>query len=111
MENELLFAGESNYFGGLSNEEELVRACPEKFKADNEWSDYAMILFYEGAETTNWKWISDSRDERVKQLSCLNGLLGTFGIKHQDKEAVAGWMLSKMLKKVPAHIARESSDC
>lgn len=29
------------------------------------------------------------------------GLLQTFDIPHEDKESVAGWMLSEMLNEIP----------
>ena len=43
-------------------------------------------------------------EERQRKLSCFKSLLGSFDIKHEDKEAVAGWMLSEMLTEVPKHM-------
>ena len=37
-------------------------------------------------------------------MGCFQGVLGTFGLRHEDKEAVAGWMLSEMLAEVPEYI-------
>ena len=96
-----LFAGQPQVLGGLSNEDELARACPVEFKNRNPWSNYAMRLFYSGGNIANWKWKSNDEAERSRQMGCLHGLLGTFGLPHEDKGAVAGWMLSEMLAEVP----------
>jgi hypothetical protein len=106
---ELVFSGRPGMLGGLSNEEALARACPENFRRDNPWSEYAMNLFYCGAEISNWKFISSDEKEKTKQFRCFQGLLGSFGIRHEDKESVAGWMLSLMLEKVPQHIPVKSN--
>jgi hypothetical protein len=98
---EKLFAGKSSPFGGLSNEAELVKECPAEFMKDNKWSSFASKIFFNGAHTENWDWKTTDKDEAIKQFICLRGLLGTFGIKHEDKEAVAGWMLSEMLNEIP----------
>jgi hypothetical protein len=99
-----LFAGEPEPFGGLSNEHELARECPAEFKEENPWSSYAMKLFFFGGNIGNWKWKSDNPAERRQQKNRFDFLLGTFGLRHEDKEAVAGWMLSEMLTEVPEHI-------
>ena len=101
---ETLFSGKPGFLGGLSNEDELAEVCPEEFKKDNPWSDYASRMFFGGANISNWKWATDDETIRKTQKACLSGLLGTFGLDHQDKEAVAGWMLSKMLTKVPEYL-------
>lgn len=100
-----LFGGEPEFLGGLSNENELAVACPDEFKDDNPWSSYAMKLFFSGGKIANWKWKSDDPSERRRQMGCFHSLLGTFGLPHEDKEAVAGWMLSEMLTEVPEYIA------
>jgi hypothetical protein len=100
----MLFTGEPERLGGLSNEAELVDACPSEFRRDNPWSDYASDIFFKGAKIANWKWKSDDPTERRRQMACFNGLLGTFGIGHNEKESVAGWMLSEMLAEVPEYV-------
>lgn len=105
----VLFSGRPEPFGGLSNEDELVKACPDKFKGDNAWSNYAMQLFYKGGNIANWKWKTEDKTERHRQLGCFRGLLGTFGIKHEHKEAVAGWMLSEMLSEIPEYVPGEKN--
>lgn len=99
-----LFAGQPGLLSGLSNEGELVEACPTEFRKHNPWSDYAMKLFYRGGNISNWKWKSENESERKWQLLCFNAFLATFGVSHQDKEAIAGWMLSEMLTEVPEHL-------
>jgi hypothetical protein len=104
----LLFDGRPNPLGGLSNEDELARECPDEFKDENPWSSYAMKLFFFGGNITNWKWKSGDPAKRSRQTRCFRGLLGTFNIPH-DKEAVAGWMLSEMLTEVPKHTALDKN--
>lgn len=99
-----LFSGEAGFLGGLSNERELAKACPAEFQQDNPWSDYAMNLFFSGGNIANWKWKSGDDVERRRQLACFKALLGTFDLRHEDKEAVAGWMLSEMLTEVPKYV-------
>jgi len=99
-----LFVGSAGPFGGLSNERELVKSCPDEFKKNNAWSNYASKLFFRGAKIGNWKWKSEDESVRNKQYQCFCGLLGTFGIGHNEKESVAGWMLSEMLTEVPEYI-------
>jgi len=107
MSKEQLFLGSPGPLGGLTNEEELAKACPEEFQRDNPWSDYANKLFFMGGSIKNWKWKSNDDKEKVRQITCFRGLLGTFRLSHEDKEAVAGWMLSEMLAEVPEHITAQ----
>ena len=99
-----LFAGNVQPFDGLSNERELAKLCPPEFKRGNPWSSYASRVFFGGANITNWKWKSDDKAMRNGQMGCFYSLLGTFGLPHEDKEAVAGWMLSEMLTEVPEYV-------
>ena len=101
---EILFSGNPFPMGGLSNEHELAKECPEEFRQGNPWSLYAFRLFAEGANIANWKWKSNNETERQRQRACLEALLGTFELSQQDKEAVAGWMLSEMLTEVPEYV-------
>lgn len=101
-----LFSGNPGFLGGLSNEDELAVLCPAEFKKDNPWSKYTMTIFYQGANIGNWDWKSDDEEARHKQLGCLKGILGSF-VSTEDKEAVAGWMLSEMLSKVPEYLPPE----
>lgn len=101
-----MFTGSPGDLGGLSNEKELAQKCPEEYKTENLWSEYAMKYFFNGAHTSNWEWQSENGKERERQIKCFLGLMGS-KLKHEDKEAVSGWMLSKMLKKVPDYLPRE----
>lgn len=103
-----LFSGHPLPFGGLSNEEDLVKKCPEDFKRRNTWSAYAMELFYRGGNIANWKWKSEDQNQQHHQLGCFRGLLRTYNIEHEEKEAVAGWMLSEMLMEVPQYVAPQA---
>jgi len=106
MPNDHLFDGEPKPFGGLSNENELVSLCPDEFKKDNPWSDIAMKLFFLGGNIKHWKFKSDDVAVCRRQFACFKGLISTFGISHEDKEAVAGWMLSEMLQEVPEYVPK-----
>ena len=101
---DVLFSGKPEFFGGLSNEEELAQVCPEEFKKNNPWSDYVSRVFYYGADIRNWKWVTDDQNIRLTQLGYLRGVLGGFALDHKDKEAVAGWMLSRILTEVPEYL-------
>ena len=101
----ILFEGESGFLGGLSNEAELAKQCPDSFRDRNAWSDYASQIFFNGAKIHSWKFKDPNKEVQIKQFSCFKGLLGTFAIPHEDKEAVAGWMLSEMLMEIPEYIA------
>jgi hypothetical protein len=109
MSNERLFAGHPGILGGLSNEDELAKLCPKEFEKNNPWSDYAMKLFFCGGNIANWKWKTDDTVTRRHQRDCFSGLLGTFELSHNDKTAVAGWMLSEMLAEVPAYVPNEET--
>ncbi len=106
MSVEVLFRGKGDaVFGGLSNEEELGKLCPPEFKSEeNPWTQYASILFYLGSATSHWKWRTNDPVARRHQRGCLEGLIGSCGLRQEDKEAVGGWMLSEMLEEVPKHI-------
>lgn len=106
---DILFSGTPEPFGGLTNEHELVKRCPEDFKGANLWSSYASKVFFLGADIQNWGWKSADKEIQKRQLGCLKGLLSTYGIAHEDKEAVAGWMLSEMLTEVPEYLPPEGN--
>lgn len=98
-----LFAGILEYLGGLSNEGELAKVCPEEFRRNNPWSDYVSSLFRTGnADMAGWKWKSDNQAERRRQMEYFLSLIDTFDLKREDKEAVTCWMLSEMLVEVPS---------
>lgn len=107
--NQILFIGKPELLGGLSNEQELAQACPEKFKDNNPWSTYAMKLFYMGGNIENWKWKSNDLAERSTQRNCFEGLLGSWDVRHEDKESIAGWMLSEMLTEVPVYVPNKTN--
>lgn len=100
-ETRVLFAGVCEPIGGLSNEDELVQKCPDVFREPNVWITVVRQLFYTDANISRWKWKSENLLERSCQLNCLKGLLSSFGLQHEDKEAIACWMLSEMLAEVP----------
>jgi hypothetical protein len=102
----MLFEGVPQMLGGLTNEVALTRACPEEFREENPWSEYAMKLFYCGGGIRNWEFKTQDQETQNKQFGCFQSFLGTFGVPHEDKEAVAGWMLSEMLVKVPVHLPK-----
>lgn len=97
----LLFSGTPEPFGALSNERLLAKVCPREFVKTNPWSTYAMKLFFNGGSIKDWTWRTDDAAVRMKQRACFYGLLGSYVIQHEDKEAVAGWMLSEMLTECP----------
>jgi hypothetical protein len=116
MSKKLLFGGfpydSGGIYGGLSNQDELVKACPEEFKNENsKWSLYVGKLIESGGKTENWKWQIDDNYERGRMYSFFKTLLkNTGGLPAADCRAVAGWMLSEMLTEVPEYIPCEVKD-
>jgi hypothetical protein len=99
-----LFKGIPLPLGGLSNELDLVSICPDEFRySNNRWSRYAAELFYNGGSIDDWKWKAFDIEDQSKQFSCLEGVLSGFGLHHEDKIAVAGWMLSEMIFEIPVY--------
>ena len=98
-----LFSGKLEYMGGLSNERELAKICPPQFKESNPWSNYAALVIAGMVKITNWKWKTFDEAEKQMQKEYLCNLIDTFDLSHEDKVAVAGWMLSEMLVEVPQH--------
>lgn len=102
--NEKLFKGTPSFLGGLSNENELAKECPKEFRENNKWSDAAMELFFSGGNISSWKWKSTDDKNKSHQLACFKAVISGFGLKHEQKEAVTGWMLSEMLTEIPKHV-------
>ena len=100
------FNGKPKLFDGVTNERDLAKICPPQFQRDNPWSDYASRIFFGGVSNiSNWKWRDDSKEIQSQKGACFSALLSGSRLKHEDKEAIAGWMLSEMLLEVPAYIA------
>ncbi len=100
----ILFKGTPGLLGGLSNEAELQKKCPEKFRSDwtsDPWCEAASSIFYNGCFPLVWKYKVTDKKEMEKQFTCFHSLLKGFGLKHEWKIAIAGWMLSEMLEEVP----------
>jgi len=105
--NNMLFKGGPSIFGGLSNEMELQKECPEEFKKhwySNKWCKAASKLFFNGGSISHWVWKTTDENIINHQLECFKALLTGFELSHEDKEAIAGWMLSEMLTEVPKHV-------
>ena len=103
-----LFGGEVGT-QGLTNESSLAKKCPRDFLHTNEWSFYVINihLYSKTRSTKNWEWRSKDATEQQKQLTCLHGLLGHSQLESRQVHAIAGWMLSLMLKKVPEFSLRK----
>lgn len=105
--SKILFSGTLLRSDYLSNDIELAKACPEFFKKNNSWSGYATKLFAgQGGNISNWKWKTDDKIERTQQMSCLKAIFRAFILSKEEKEAVAGWMLSEMLGELPEYIPK-----
>ncbi len=96
METDLLFL---RFFSGFSTVRELAEACPEEFKKANPWSYYALEVYLYGGDISNWKWKGNKAEQQRQTEVCFFKL-----IYNLDMLAVAGWMLSKMLVKVPEYL-------
>ena len=103
--SQLLFSGEI-LIGRLSNENQLVKTCPKHFRTEwltDEWCKTAQDMFFKGSDTSKWAWKTNDKEERSKQIQCLHLTLSSYDQQHEDKIAVAGWMLSEMLTEVPSN--------
>jgi len=79
------------------NESMLVEECPVEFRGDNPWSNYVD----RGGSVENWKWKSDDKTKRTRQMDCLMAINDHSSLSNENKRAVMGWMLSEMLTEVP----------
>ena len=102
--SDILFTGEAQPTGGLSNEDELAVACPPEFDSNNPWAQYAERLFYLGADISSWEYTDETPDKARPKLLRLHALLGSFELDQDRKFAVAGWMLSIMLSALPEFV-------
>lgn len=108
-----LFDGKASPYGGLSNEKQLVAECPEEFMrhwTTNKWCDLASTIFFKGINVSNWKYKIQGLEEQHTQFEKLISLLRGWGLKHEHKMAVAGWMLSEMLVEIPNPILTPKKD-
>lgn len=100
-----LFSGKIVHGGGLSNGTGLWENCPDKFKTPNSWSKLASELFSGKGSFffQELEWVSNDGVKRDHQKSCLYGILTTDRkiLAPEQKNAIAGWMLSVMLKELP----------
>ena len=111
--SKILFEGKGQPLGGITNEQELVKKCPKEFRDDyhnNQWCEAAQLIFFKGGQIKHWKWKSKDPKEISKQMECFKGVISGWGLQHEDKTAVAGWMLSEMLEEVPVHIPVEKKE-
>jgi len=98
----LLFSGKPNFFGGLSNERDLVPLIPTEFRNHrNPWTALASSVFFRGANIAGWSFRTVNQEIRTQQLACFKAALSGFDLQHEDKEALCGWMLSEMLTELP----------
>jgi hypothetical protein len=93
----------------LSNQAEILRKCPPRFRVYNEWSEGASA-FYGMGHMGDWQWRSDDKAVREQQLVCLRTISDTMGYEHGDKLAVMSWMLSVMLAVPPKLSAGQRGD-
>ncbi len=103
MNQSSLFSGELLRPGGLSNESQLVIACPQEFfEPGNPWSSCANSYILQGRSTMRgWKWKTNDQKVRIQQALCLEEMVCGSSLDREYRQAIAGWMLSEMLREVP----------
>lgn len=80
--------------------DKVIKACPPEFRQyRNRWTHLANSIFFGGADMSAWKWREPAL--KAKQVRYLKAWLGSFDPRHEDKEAVCGWLLSLMLVEYP----------
>lgn len=105
MPHELLFSKSDWSSADSIKGTELFNACPKEFKTDNPWSDFAEQMQSLNVSVKNWRWKSPGAIA-VHQMNCLCELLKS-DLAADKKFAIAGWMLCKMLERVPVYIPAE----
>lgn len=71
------------------------------FLVDRRWTDIASSLFFRGGKVEDFGLkLRDGLDKR-KVMMCLRALLGSFGPKHEEKEATVGFAISKWFEDAP----------
>ncbi len=105
MPENILFSGtpydSCGVYGGISNQQELVKVCPEEFKnTDNAWRKFAQMVCSHGARCKDWKWKFGK--ESVEKIPWLTTLIkNTGGLSDEEVLDLAAWMLSEMLSEIP----------
>ena len=102
---EFLFTGELLRPKGLSNEGTLAIECPQEFfDPDNPWSSCAASYILKGrTDLRGWKWKTNDQQTRIQQVLRLEEIVSGSSLDADHQRAVAGWMLSEMLRQVPKY--------
>ncbi|MCU0653555.1 MAG: hypothetical protein MUD10_04835 [Candidatus Pacebacteria bacterium] len=87
---------------GKEPEQLLARDCPQEFKEQNKWHEYAMRFMAGNRDMNNWKWKRISRLERKKITETLVIMADTSLVSYYDKKGVISWLLSDNLCAVPS---------
>ena len=100
-------------FGGIPNYEEVLAACPPEFYERNQFSEMASKWFNGGldpaTDMAGFEIREPDPQDAVMQRKYIETWLKSFRPRHQEKLAVTGWLLSRMLVEVeerPPSIAR-----
>lgn len=97
-----LFDGKILGPGNVSNEKELTVLCPKEFfDSENPWSLCAAFFILHGTKMLGWKWKTQDYKVRVQQALHLEEIMASPTLEHDHRQAIAGWMLSEMLREVP----------
>lgn len=87
-------------FGGIPNMREVIAAVPAEFnRYNNPWCEAASSLFFHGGEVKVTK--AANPEQAAAMLRYLKTWMGSFEPRHEEKEAVCGWLLSLMMDKPP----------
>ena len=78
----------------------MADRCLDASRQGNAWNECVGRLSFQGASVAGRRWKSPVVVKRRSRAVCLSGLLESFGLKKDGKEAVAGRLLSEMLVEV-----------
>lgn len=104
LDKRALFSGTIDVISGrLSNISAIELNCPpELLNPTNEWHKYVRILMDEGGHLDHWQWQAAHPKDRVAQQIIFFAIIGDYRLDRGKRAAMGGWLLSKMLKVVPA---------
>ena len=76
---------------------------------NNQWLRYIKDVFLRDFNTSGWKWKSENKEVQKMQLNFFSIIFMASRLPLERRVAIAGWMLSEMLKEVPKSIV--CSEC
>lgn len=91
-------------FSDIPNARDVISAIPAEFKKRNDWSEAASHIFFHGLSAKEMSALeieAESQQQADAMVDYLHAWLMSYEPRHEDKEAIGGWLLSLMMQKPP----------